>query len=390
MRPIFENLNGNLKRRTCMLMVTHACNLNCTYCYETHKDNAMMSFDLAKSIIMKEAELVQNDSRFNELEIDFMGGEPLMNFELIKQIVEWLETKPIPVPFVCFATTNGTLLDEERKAWFKKYRNLVWLAASYDGSTEMQRENRGTEERSVDFSFFHEVWPIQGFKLTVSKESLPHLAAGILESQRKGYRLIASLAQGVDWSDVDAELYFEQLRLLAKAYLDDSNLIPINLLTRGLFGLTNPSQHQQRFCGTGVYMITYDIDGRNYGCHMFSPVVLGQERALESSKVEWTCDTIADDARCKECCLKDYCPTCMGFNYCYRDDLAKRDFRWCKMILAEATASCEFQIKVLAARRESLTEDEAQHGQCAIDAYPLLSSFSVRKAEAPFKLCRLS
>jgi hypothetical protein len=216
------------------------------------------------------------------------------------------------------------------------------------------------------------------------------LAAGILESQRKGYRLIASLAQGVDWSDVDAELYFEQLRLLAKAYLDDSNLIPINLLTRGLFGLTNPSQHQQRFCGTGVYMITYDIDGRNYGCHMFSPVVLGQERALESSKVEWTCDTIADDARCKECCLKDYCPTCMGFNYCYRDDLAKRDFRWCKMILAEATASCEFQIKVLAARRESLTEDEAQHGQCAIDAYPLLSSFSVRKAEAPFKLCRLS
>jgi uncharacterized protein len=388
MRPIFENLNGNLKRRICMLMVTHACNLNCTYCYETHKDNKMMSFDLAKSLIMKEAELVQNDSRFDELEIDFMGGEPLMNFDLIKQIVEWLGTNPIPVPFICFATTNGTLLDKDRKAWFKKYRNLVWLGASYDGSTEMQRKNRGTEESAVDFSFFHEAWPRQGFKLTVSKESLPHLAAGILESQRKGYSLAASLAQGVDWNDADAELYLDQLSLLAKAYLDDSSLIPINLLTRGLFGLANPSQHQRKFCGTGVHMITYDVDGRSYGCQMFSPIVLGPEKALESSEVEWTCDTISEDERCKECCLKDYCPTCMGFNYHYRGDLSKRDFRWCKMILAEAIASCEFQIKVLAARRESLTEDEARHGQCALDAHLLLASFSVRETEAPFKLGR--
>lgn len=387
MRSIFEYPDSKLRCRTCMLMVTHACNLDCTYCYETHKDNKMMSFDLAKSIIIKEAELVQNDSRFDELEIDFMGGEPLMNFDLIKKIVEWLETNPISVPFICFATTNGTLLDEERKAWFKKYRDLVWLGVSYDGSTEMQRKNRGIEEKSVDFSFFHEVWPRQGFKLTVSKESLPHLAAGILESQRKGYRLAASLAQGVDWNDADAELYFEQLRLLSQASFDDPDLVPINLLTRPLFGLTSPSQHQKRFCGTGVYMATYDVDGRSYGCHMFSPVVLGQNGALETSEVEWTCETIAEDQRCKECCLKDYCPTCMGFNYHYRGDLSKRDFRWCKMILAEAIASCEFQIKMLA-RQESLTEEEAKHGQCALDAYPLLSALAIRKTRPPFKLCR--
>jgi len=388
MRSIFENPNSNLRRRTCMLMVTHACNLNCTYCYETHKDNKMMSFDLAKSIIIKEAELVQNDSRFDELEIDFMGGEPLMNFDLIKKIVEWLGTNPISVPFICFATTNGTLLDEERKAWFKKYRSLVWLGASYDGSTEMQRRNRGTEERAVDFSFFHEVWPGQRFKLTISKESLPHLAAGILESQRRGYLLVASLAQGVNWTDEDAKLYFEQLQLLSKAYFEDSDLVPINLLMRPLFGLTSLSQHQKKFCGTGVHMITYDVDSRSYGCHMFSPVVLGQERALESSKVEWTCETIAEDERCKECCLKDYCPTCMGFNYRYRGDLSKRDFCWCKMILAEAIVSCEFQIKMLA-RHESLTEEEAKHGQCALDAYPLLSNLFMKKTKSPFNLCHL-
>jgi len=386
MHPIFDDSRGSLVRRTCMLMVTRSCNLNCTYCYEAHKDSKSMSFEMAKSIILKEADFVQSDPRFTEMQIDFMGGEPLMNFDIIQQIVEWLETGPISVPFICFSTTNGTLLNEERKNWFRQHRDVIWLGASYDGNTEMQRKNRGVTANDVDFSFFYEVWPLQGFKLTISKESLPHLAEGILESQQKGYRMAASLAQGIDWNDADTELYIEQLRLLADAYLENPNLVPINLLTRQLSGVTNPSEHQRRFCGSGVYMITYDVDGRNYGCHMFSPIVLGQENALETSKVEWSCDTIADDSRCKECCLKDYCPTCMGFNYRFRGDLSKRDYRWCKMILAEAIVSCEFQINVLAARRESLTEVEAKHGQCALDAYPLLSTFSVRQSRSPFKV----
>lgn len=388
MQPIFEGLMESPKRRICMLMVTQDCNLNCTYCYEAHKSTRTMSFDLAKTIILKEVGLVQLDTRFEELQIEFMGGEPLMNFDLIRQIVEWLETGPIPVPFICFAATNGILLDEERKDWFRKHRDAIWLGASYDGNTEMQRRNRGNRAKSVDFDFFYEVWPRQGFKLTISKESLPHLAEGVVESQRKGYRMVGSLAQGIDWNDADAELYLAQLRMLAGSYLEDPNLVPINLLSRQLIGFANPSEHQRRFCGSGVYMITYDVDGRTYGCHMFSPIVLGQDNALETSKVDWSCDTIADDPRCKDCCLKDYCPTCMGFNYRYRGDLSKRDYRWCKMVLAEAIASCEFQIKVLTARRESLDEIEAARGQCALAAYPLLSTLSIQQSQAPFKgLC---
>lgn len=79
------------RRRVCMLMVTHACNLNCSYCYESHKGNNYMSFELAKDIILNEADLVKKSSKFDEIQVDFMGGEPLMNFPLIKQIVEWLK-----------------------------------------------------------------------------------------------------------------------------------------------------------------------------------------------------------------------------------------------------------------------------------------------------------
>lgn len=54
------------RRRMCMLMVTHACNLNCSYCYETHKQNAYMSVGQAKDIIRKEAQFVKADDRFDD------------------------------------------------------------------------------------------------------------------------------------------------------------------------------------------------------------------------------------------------------------------------------------------------------------------------------------
>jgi uncharacterized protein len=384
MRSIFDaNISGDLKCRTCMLMVTHACNLNCVYCYENHKDNQMMSFEMAKSAIMKEAGTVQRDERFERLEIDFMGGEPLMNFPLIQRVVEWLEAEPLPIPFICFATTNGTLLDDEKKAWFHQHRNIVWLGASYDGSTELQRKNRGATAENVDYDFFYEVWPRQGFKMTISKESLPCFAEGVLESQRKGYYLSASLAQGVDWDDKDACLYLEQLRKLSDTYIKEAELMPINLLIKPLFRLNDAEEQQESFCGTGRYMITYDIDGKSYGCHMFSPIVLGLDGALEMNKLLWESEEIATDLRCKDCFLKKYCPTCMGFNYHYRGNVAKRDFRWCKMVLAEVIAGCEFQIRKLS-YKEILTKREAEYGQCALEAYSVLKSFSLDRTTAPF------
>lgn len=60
------------KRRVCMLMITHACNLKCSYCYETHKQNAYMSVDMAKQIILDEAKMIEINSQFDEIQIDFM------------------------------------------------------------------------------------------------------------------------------------------------------------------------------------------------------------------------------------------------------------------------------------------------------------------------------
>ena len=126
-------------------------------------------------------------------------------------------------------------------------------------------------------------------------------------------------------------------------------------------------------------MATYDIDGKKYGCHMFTPVVLG-DKAILADSVDW--DSTADDY-CKNCILRTFCPTCAGFNYKYRGNIATRDKSWCSMILAEAMTACEFQVEFIS-KMDKLDELDAQHGQAALKAYKILKDFDIEKSQSPY------
>ena len=374
------------RRRTCMLMVTHACNLNCSYCYETHKKNAYMDVNLAKEIILREAQFVNDSDQFDELQIDFMGGEPLMNFPLIKEIVEWLEGDVISVPWICFATTNATLLTDEIKAWLREHKNSFTLGASYDGTSKMQSTNRGTDKYNIDLAFFHELWPSQALHVTISKETLPTLAEGVLDMQARGYTVEAALAEGVDWTIDDAVVYREQLSILKDAYLKNPALTPFNRLSRpvNVFDLPATERRQEKWCGTGKGMATYDIDGKKYGCHMFTPIVCG-DKALLADAVEWDSPESNADDYCKSCVLRGFCPTCPGFNYKYRGHIAIRDKCWCPMVLAEAMTACEFQVERIAAI-DKLDLKDAQHGQAVLEAYQVLRHLDITKSHSPYTI----
>lgn len=92
----------------CMLIITHACNLDCSYCYESHKSNKRMDVAMAKEIILSEIELVRTSDAYRKLEVHFIGGEPFMNFPLIKEVVEWLEDLKPDIPIICSCSSNGT------------------------------------------------------------------------------------------------------------------------------------------------------------------------------------------------------------------------------------------------------------------------------------------
>lgn len=372
LKPLIHRQKENAGYRMCMLIITHACNLNCSYCYESHKSNKRMEPELAKEVILSEIALVETSNKFQKLEIHFIGGEPFMNFPLMKDIVEWLEDIKPTVPVICSCSTNGTLVDESNKEWLRKHRNTLHVILSYDGDFDMQQKNRHTTEHQVDVQFFINTWPAYSCHMTISKETLPRLSLGVLALQRAGGALDAALAQGVEWSEADAVTYRAQLDSLSDAYLQDTSLAPINLLSTGLFGISENQAYQRKYCGTGTSMKTYDVDGKGYPCHMFSPIVCGTEKALalESSGIIESCSIT--DSTCAGCNLLRWCPTCYGINYHFRGDMATRDHRLCAMMRTQAIAACEFQLAYYRQHIDKLTEADMEQLKGALHSYRVL------------------
>lgn len=373
-------------RKTCMLMITHKCNLNCSYCYENFKSDLQMNFEVAINSIKKEITKVKRSKKINGLEIDLMGGEPMMNFPLIKNLVEWAEQGNISVPYIFSMTTNGTLFGKEEKEWFKKHKKSIVCCCSYDGNNIMQETNRGKDSKEIDLDFFVKTWPFQSLHMTISKETLPNLSNGVLNAQKKGYSIEVSLAEGIKWTKEDSAIYKRELEKLANFYLENTQYKPINLLLRYL-NIVNPDKDKKsikKFCGTGTYMTTYDLDGKAYGCHMFSPIVL-DKNAKQIEEINFKCNSIANDSTCKKCVLKHFCPTCAGFNYKYRKNSGTRDKNKCALHLQEAIISAKFQIKFIAKQKNKLTIEDAQHINQAIKAINILEKVK-EKENYPYQI----
>ena len=160
------------------LCVTHSCNLNCVYCYQKHKSVDRMDFETAKASVDYIFTHIPEHA-VDGVTLNFMGGEPLLEFGLLKQVYEYaMETYP-EVKKVFFATTNGTLLTEEMKEWFRVHRHNFVLGLSLDGTAEVHNNNRSGCFEKIDIEFFVTNWPEQGVKMTLSEYSIPRLAESV-------------------------------------------------------------------------------------------------------------------------------------------------------------------------------------------------------------------
>ena len=130
-------------------------------------------------------------------------------------------------------------------------------------------------------------------------------------------------------------------------------------------------------------MVTYDVNGKRYGCNMFTPVVMDKDKALLADAIEWDSPKSIADDYCKSCVLRNFCPTCPGFNYKYRGSLAVRDKRWCSMVLAEAITACEFQVERIV-KIDKLDLKDAQHGKAALQTYNVLQNLDIEKSHSPY------
>ncbi|MBQ6089562.1 MAG: thioether cross-link-forming SCIFF peptide maturase, partial [Firmicutes bacterium] len=158
----FEPLQDELKRRSegivkaLCLHVAHSCNLNCEYCFASQGkysgERALMSFETGKRALDF---LIEHSGSRRNLEVDFFGGEPLMNWQVLKDLVKYARSveKQHNKNFRFTLTTNGMLIDDEVIEFSNREMSNVVL--SLDGRREIHDryrvdyEGRGSWDRIV-------------------------------------------------------------------------------------------------------------------------------------------------------------------------------------------------------------------------------------------------
>ncbi|MBQ9080998.1 MAG: thioether cross-link-forming SCIFF peptide maturase [Clostridia bacterium] len=140
----YESMAGELKQKTAgvvkalCLHIAHTCNLNCSYCFASQGkysgERGVMSFEVGRRALDF---LIENSGTRHNLEVDFFGGEPLLNFDVVKQLVAYARSieKQHNKNFRFTLTTNGMLIDDDVIDFAN--RECVNVVLSLDGRREI-------------------------------------------------------------------------------------------------------------------------------------------------------------------------------------------------------------------------------------------------------------
>jgi len=318
-------------KRSITLIITERCDLACTYCYEHNKSAQQMTFEQAKSIIDKE--LVDLDKY--TYSIEFFGGEPFLNFSLIKKVVEYV-LNTYKGNYYFFATTNGTQIHGEIQEWLKNNKDIFTLGLSLDGNRIAHNLNRSNSFDKIDLSFFRETYPLQPIKMTISEKSLPYLADSIKFLTEYGFLITCNLAYMIDWfSESNMKTLERELNKLIEYYIENPNIPKCNMMDFHIEILSHPDQSEnkiRKYCGCGTNMHCYDITGASYPCQLFSPLSAGDKSIqIKDFKISDELDKSNFLDECNNCYYQRLCQFCLGSNYLSTGNMYQIDTSRCKL-----------------------------------------------------------
>ena len=342
------------------ICVTHYCQLNCIYCYENNKDTQnRLDFDVAQHII--EEIFHSATPEVDGIEFCFIGGEPLIEFELIKQIVEYFceRKKNYKQKFIFSATTNGALLTDKMKKWFASNTDKIILCLSLDGAKETHDHNRSNSFDLIDFDFFLTNYPNQGVKMTLSEYSLPRLYENVTFIHSLGFKRIngVNLYEGdFDFSDEKyLRILVPQLQKLVDFYSKEENNELFNQLFDKRLELTQSQLRRYRKnCGVGGAGVRfYDVDGKSYPCVMCTTMTLTGDQIDNLQTFDMEDDQLFVDSKCNQLCLiYPICSNCSGSNYKSRGNFATRDYSKCMIKKLEVLFCAELMARKILHNRD--------------------------------------
>lgn len=366
-------------QRLCFLMLTYRCNLNCIYCYQKYKTAQDMTLETAKSVVSREVQLTRESNNKDGVRLNLFGGEPLLKFNLIKELCAWIWETITDVRIDIFITTNGTLLDNEKKEWFKTHKEKLNLIMSVDGKDDVQESNRGCHSSDLPIIWMIETMPNYLLSMTVPRRAFANFADEMIYFHEQNYRIDAKPAQGEDWQKGDGKIYEDQLNKLADYYLAHPKVTPMYIFkeTSYVHLLNNePNEKYGKTCGVADELVAYDVEGRLFPCHHFLPNVNGKIDILDYlNTVDFSDSSKFVDEECMKCEILKLCRTCCARNFNERGDVSRRDKRTCQIMLAEAKVVSSFQIRKYMQNKDNLTPQELLKLKAAIKCHQLCCDF---------------
>ena len=332
----FEGMAGRLKEKTSgvikalCLHVAHTCNLNCSYCFASqgkyHGDRAVMSFEVGKQALDF---LVANSGTRRNLEVDFFGGEPLMNFDVVKQLVAYARSieKEKGKNFRFTLTTNGMLVDDDVIDFANRECHNVVL--SLDGRKEVHDRyrvdyaGRGSWEQIVPK--FQKFVKERGGKGYYMRGTFTHANPDFLKDIQTmldlGFNelsmepVVSAPGDPAELTQEDLPIVLEQYEKLAELMLErDREGRPFTFY-HYMIDLTGGPCIYKRIsgCGSGTEYMAVTPWGDLYPCHQF----VGEEKFKLGdiwngvTNKETQCDfancNVYARPDCRDCWAKLYC-----------------------------------------------------------------------------------
>ena len=332
----FEPMAGHLKAKTSgvikalCLHIAHTCNLNCSYCFASqgkyHGERAVMSFEVGKQALDF---LIANSGSRRNLEVDFFGGEPLVNFQVVKDLVAYARSieKEHGKNFRFTLTTNGLLIDEDVIEFCNRECHNVVL--SLDGRKEIHDRFRvdyagnGSWDRIVPK--FQQLVEARGGQGYYMRGTFTHANPDFLKDIRVmldlGFNelsmepVVAAPDDPSALTEEDKAIVMEQYEKLAMLMLDKDKEGKPFTFYHYMIDLTGGPCIYKRIsgCGSGTEYMAVTPWGDLYPCHQF----VGEEKfklgdvwkGVDNTEIQsefLECNVYARP-ECRDCWARLYC-----------------------------------------------------------------------------------
>lgn len=322
---------------TLLLMVAHTCNMACSYCYADEgtygTEKKLMDFEVAKKAIDL---FVEKSKNINKIKLSFFGGEPFLNFGLIKKCVEYITNDSVrkdkKVTFTI--TTNGTILNDDQLDFLNKHKFSITL--TIDGFKEMHNNHRVLKDGTGTFDLIkNNLLKLKNGDCRVIPQTIlsPEYSERfyeIIENYKKwGFRHI-SLGERFDtspeeerqkWSKHSRENYYHILKKFTLKIVTDiknkRNDTCISMqIVRTMIGIDQQERNYYNCSSAENNFIVVTPDSDIYPCQM----LIGEEEFLlgnldDNDYKEIDVENV-ENTTCKECWLRYFCSGgCFALGY---------------------------------------------------------------------------